>query len=421
MVMYQYDGAGRLTLAKTNDARSNTANTICSAGRTDPQLPLSGGKRHRLRLAGTIDLHSQRHDWSPFDERVVEHAGGRPDHPGLGRSASPWLQTIIEDRDAGSNVIKQFHSRRRRDRAKRGALGGAHRPPHGADLRPNPLKTTFGFADGAAPAGIETGAVLTVTSAPSGLPLYTFEPRGGTRRAGTSTDATRRRFSSVRDSRPTVVHLVVRRALARARQPARRAGSDGPADGRHAHRPPPSARSEAASMFSARQHAMLGAAASLAIEPQRWTASQNDAHQIGARTLYFDGAPQRRSELRLRRRTPHQRRRLELHLDELGRLKRRPTARRDVGSNTSRIRTTASSAVPAYHSDGSGGWTLETRPRRCWPFSDGLPAGDVWFGIRSTTGCWRSTRREVDGVWATGVRPDCSDSTCTATRLTRPR
>src|SRR5947199_10628575 len=103
---------------------------------------------------------------------------------------------------------------------------------------------------------------------------------------------------------------------------------------------------------------MLGSAASLALEPPRWTASQaNGAHQIGQRTFYLDGVAQSVRDYAFTggRRTGDGS--WSYAFDEMGRL--------STMTNTAAGRKIEFQWDPndriagrtAYQSDGSGGWS----------------------------------------------------------------
>jgi RHS repeat-associated protein len=385
ILVYQYDSAGRLTLVKNKDAGIEYGE-YDFLGR--PHLTRSyrylGGSGIGSLSPAIIDTHTQRHEWSVFDERrswTMPVAGSTVSSDDL---TSPWLQTIIEDRDAGSNLVKQSTpagaTLSQSNARSAGRIDLRTVPTSGA----SPIQTTFGFADGVTPlGGVELPPVFATTSSVSGLPLWNLTEVNGTRRAGSSNGRdTAARLHDVRDlatERFSFWSYDARSRLSDSRlgvsnqsaAPTSDTLSD--ADFRSERTPPP--------LFTPSEHTMLGAAASLAIEPQRWKASQTDAHQIDQRTLYFEGSPQsvRAYGFAGGRRTTDGV--WASAFDEMGRLKSltNATAGRKIEFEWDPNDRIAGRA--AYQSDGSGGWTLETRPSILT--SDGLPAETtfVWDPI----------------------------------------
>jgi len=147
------------------------------------------------------------------------------------------------------------------------------------------------------------------------------------------------------------------------------------ADFRSERTPPPS-------LFTATQHAILGTADSLALEPLKWTASQlNGAHQIRQRTLFFDGSAQsvRNYGFAGGRRTSDGV--WAFSFDELGRLS---TATNSAAGRRIEFQWDPNDRIAgrtAYQSNGAGGWTIETRSTVLG--ADALPAETtfVWDPI----------------------------------------
>jgi RHS repeat-associated protein len=379
LMVYEYDAAGRLTLVRNKDAGIEYADyDLLGRPHTTRSYRYSGGSG--AGSSPTIaETHTQRHEWSVFDERTswtMPAAGSTvpPDDP-----TSPWLQTIVETRDAGSNLTDQTTS---------GGASLAHSETRSAgriSLRtlPPSISTTFGFADGAPPSGIELPPVVAATSSASGLPLWNLTEASGSRRAGSanSRDASAR-LHGVRDlstDRFSLWSYDARSRLADgvlgAADPAdaRTVDTLTAADFRRKRDTPP--------LLTAAQHTLLGTAASLAFEPQSWTASQNDAHQIGDRTLYLDGTAQgtRNYGFTGGRRTTDGP--WTYTFDPFGRLATatNTTAGRQIvyeWDPNDRI-----SGRTANQSDGTGGWSVETRGDIL--AADGLPAETtfVWDPI----------------------------------------
>ncbi len=288
LVKYEYNAAGRLSAVRNKDAAIEYAEY--------DQLGRPGVTRTYRYLAGTgvetnraeLDVHVQRHTWSIYDgERTswrMPAAGETP--PIADNPLSKWLQTIVEMRDAGSNLVAQTTSDdvslttanprsvgRVRDRRR---------------VTPTATITTaYGFADGlSAPSELPT-PVADLTASATGLPLWSQTYTSDTTLAGAS---------NVRDSALRLDSLrdlaTERRSLwnydARGRLTETWLGITPPKNG---ELPVPSVTDtlidadfrehrETSSLFTAFQREKLGT-----IEPQTWTAGRGKAHQIDAFTL----------------------------------------------------------------------------------------------------------------------------------------
>jgi len=107
LLEYQYDEGGRVTLVRNKDA-SIGYEGYDLLGRPTVTRTYRYANGSGLSGAVVLDVHTQRHTWSVFDnERESWRMPGAGETPAGDNSASPWLQTIIETRDAGSNLTQQ--------------------------------------------------------------------------------------------------------------------------------------------------------------------------------------------------------------------------------------------------------------------------------------------------------------------------
>ncbi len=294
LVKYEYDAAGRLRIVRNKDA-GVVYDDYDPLGR--PGITRTYRYRAGTGLEATpelLDQHTQRHTWSIYDG---ERASWRM--PAVGTSVPPdlpnamWLDTIVETRDPGSNLVKQTknggavlttadaQSAGRIDVRRRHLLSGST------------IATSYGFADGnSVPGSIELPPLASSATPPaSGLPLWSETSVGNTRVAGSANvrDAARR-LTSLRElgtqrlsgwgyderARLTDTWLDL---TSTAGVPAM---SDLLIDADFR-----SVRS-ATPLLSASQHALLGDEATK-IESLNWTSTRTSTHGIDSRTLSLDG------------------------------------------------------------------------------------------------------------------------------------
>ncbi|MGA7615287.1 MAG: DUF6531 domain-containing protein, partial [Thermoanaerobaculia bacterium] len=292
---YQYDAAGRLQFAKNADAWIEYA---------DYDLL---GRRHTTRsyrLAGdglaltatTLDIHTQRHDWNVYDERSSWHMPVNGfevpnDDPNL-----PWLQTIVETRDAGSNLVGQARpdGTLLTEATPRGAGRVKDRTVHLAGG--SVAVTSFAFEDGnpVPPTGDEIPGLSWPTGPSTGFPLGDITESNGTVISGSLLD----RDSAARVAKIDLAGLVSHESSfgydGRGRlQQSLLIWPDGkldsapktidtfvPADFLTLH--------EAPSALSTAQNQKLGEKA-WSIEPATWSASRRTGGRIGTLTLSLPG------------------------------------------------------------------------------------------------------------------------------------
>ena len=381
LVRYEYDGAGRLARVRNKDAGTAYADY-------DP-LGRPGVTRTYRYLAGTgleeipalLDVHVQRHTWTIHGERAtwrMPAAGATL--PIADSDLSKWLQTIVETRDAGSNLVSQTKKNggdlTTADGRSIGRISARHRHLQSGSA----VSTAYGFADGnVLPGSVELPPLAVGATLPaSGLPLWSETSSAGDRLAGTANlrDAARR-LSSTRDlatqrvsrwgyddrGRLTQSWLGLASALGTPSVVDTYVDSDF------------RARRDVEPLLTEEQRARLGEHP-VAVEPLTWSADRAATHQIDARTDVADGVTQPLRDYAFRggRRTSDgvwtttfdafgritsatsADRRLELEWDPNNRL---------VG----RI---------AYQRDDTNGWKLEQRPDVL--ARDGLPAATtfVW-------------------------------------------
>jgi RHS repeat-associated protein len=389
LVVYQYDAAGRLTLVRNKDAGIEYGEyDLLGRPHVTRSDRYSGGSGTGSSPS-IAETHTQRHEWSPFDERTswTMPASGSsvpPDDP-----SSPWLQTIVETRDAGSNIVEQNTPAgtvlSQSVGRSVGRINDRTLPVSGSAVT-----THFGFNDGVAPVtSIElppAGYMPAPSPNPSGLALFTETTAGGTRRAGSANARDKAaRLHGVRDLSTDWLSIWHYDDRSRLKDGLLATFNPDPktatmetlsdADFRSDRTPPPSG-------FNAAQHAALGLETSLALEPLRWNATElNGAHQIDHRDLYFEGSVQstRNYTFDGGRRTGDGV--WTFTFDDFGRL--------TTATNAAAGRQLAYEWDPAgrisgrtaYQKDSGGGWAIETRSSVL--SADALPAETtfVWDPI----------------------------------------
>ncbi len=280
---YEYDAGARLKTIRNKDGaieyegydllgRPTITRTVRYANRSGFDNP-----------PVVLDVHTQTHAWSVFDgERDSWRmpAAGRtvgPDDP-----ASPWLQTIAETRDAGSNLIQQQagvvdlltaegRSTRKLKSRKRAAGGSLF------------LETEYAYAGDS---GGGTKSFL-IAKAASKIGATTV---GGSENARDAADRLQSTLDLGMGNRVSTWLYDARGRLERSWLNVVAAGPRSPtadtvtsADFREKRDIPP--------ILSPTQHQSLGASAA-AIEPLNWTATKNNANQLAKRDSTLDGQVQ---------------------------------------------------------------------------------------------------------------------------------
>ncbi|MFL6247605.1 MAG: RHS repeat-associated core domain-containing protein [Thermoanaerobaculia bacterium] len=290
LVRYDYDGAGRLVRVRNKDAGTEYAEYDLFGHPGITRSVVYANASGATDTPVVRDIHTQRHVWNEHGERDSWRmpAAGEV-APAADDPASRWLQTIVEVRDAGANLIEQKHpsgvvlvgadgraTSRLRSRTQwtSGAQG---------------IKTRFGYADGTPSAVPLPGSGSPATS---GLPLWNETSIAGMRIAGLSVsrDAVKRldeardfgvgnRSDWEYDARGRLTDTWL--ALPSATIPVTDTLVD--ADFRKQRTMPPA--------LDATQHDELGETLSLALDPPTWTATKTSFnHAIDERQLYLDGA-----------------------------------------------------------------------------------------------------------------------------------
>jgi len=295
LTKYEYDGGGRLTAIRNKDAAIEYADfDLIGRPATTRTIRYSSGSG--LGNGTVLDVHTQKHGWALHDgERDtwrMPAAGWTA--PTQDDPASPWLQTITEEHDAGSNVVRQLAGGTLLSEAVGRGIGRLllRRQIVGSKT----IDTNYGFADGTTTAGgvkLPPGSTANKES----LLLHWTQTKVNSTVVGGSAnnrDASNRVTQS-RDQgfgdRISQWGYDDRGRLSSSwlnvpgPSPSTSAITDTliDADFRSARTEPP--------MLSPADHAKLGTTA-VEVEPLSWTATRNSTQQIGDRTLYLDGQPQ---------------------------------------------------------------------------------------------------------------------------------
>ncbi len=107
LVEYSYDGGGHVTRVRNKDAAIEY-DDYDLLGRPKLTRTIRYTNGSGLGAPVTLDVHTQTHTWSVFDdERESWRMPAAGPLPMGDNTASPWLGTIVETRDAGSNLVQQ--------------------------------------------------------------------------------------------------------------------------------------------------------------------------------------------------------------------------------------------------------------------------------------------------------------------------
>jgi RHS repeat-associated protein len=380
LVKYEYDAAGRLRLVRNKDA---------GIGYDDYDLLRRPGTTRAYRYRASsgldpspipLDEHTQRHTWSIHDG---ERSSWRM--PAVGASVpadlpgAKWLDTIVETRDTGSNLITQ---------SKKGGAILTSADPRSAGriaVRRRHLQSgstiasSYGFADGKPLLGsIELPPLAVGATIPtSGLPFWSETSVGSVQVAGSANlrdDAlrlssllelgTQRLSAWDYDDRGRLTDTWLSLTATSGTAPVRDEYID--ADFR--------AKRQAKPSLTVAQHTLLGAEAAK-IEPLTWTATSTDTHGIDDRTLSLDGV-----DLAARDYTFAGARRTSdgvwtYTFDKLGRVTSASTAERRIELTWDPNDRLVGRA--AYEPDSPSGWKLETRTNVL--ARDGLPSQSTFI------------------------------------------
>jgi len=294
LTAYEYDDAGRLTAVRNKDAAVEYADfDLLGRPKTTHAIRYDAGSG--LSSKTLLDIHTQTHTWSIHNEEreswrmpVAGSAVPSADDP-----TAQWLQTITEERDAGTNIARQLGSGTLLTESTGRAVGKLLLRRQ--IIGPRTVDTNFGFADGTAPAsGVEFPAG-TLSSSHSLLIRWTQSKLNGTVVGGSANNRdAAERINQVKDQ--GLGNRVSQWGYDdRGRLKTSWLNVAGPsvsssgivdtlidADFRSGRTQP--------TILSQADHTKLGTLAML-VEPLTWTATRNLAQQIGDRTLYLDGQP----------------------------------------------------------------------------------------------------------------------------------
>ena len=293
LMTYEYDAGGRMTAVRNADGAIEFAE-FDLLGRPKITRSIRYASHSGLSARTIADVHSQRHSWSIFDgERSayrMPDAGATPQ--GFDSLSSPWMQTIAEERDAGSNVVRQTENSDPIAEAVGRGIGRIQLRRQFVGSKS--LDTSYGFADGGT---IASGVQLpagTTANLQSFLLRWTQSKIGNTVVGGSANNRdSADRVSQTRDQglggrvsefryddlgRLNTSWLNVPGPAA-----ATIAQSDSfvDADFRSARLEPP--------QLSIADRQKLGTAAA-EIEPPSWTATHAATAQIGSRTILLGDA-----------------------------------------------------------------------------------------------------------------------------------
>ncbi len=288
LIEYKYDAAGRLELIRNKDA-AIAYDGYDLLGR--PTTTRAYRYANSSGFTGTpvlLDVHTQKHTWSVFDgERDswrMPAAGATldPDNP-----ASPWLQTIIEARDAGSNLIQQAAGGVPITKAEGRASGKLKHRERAVGT--TWLKTDYAYSgdDGQ---GTKSFLMAKAASTVAGTGTGAGTIVAGSQNAR---DAADRLASSIDLALGNRVSTWLYDARGRLERSWLNVDAAGP-------RPPTKdgittadfrEKRDIPAFLSQPQHQALGATAAQ-IEPLSWTATKNDANQLLRRDSTLDGQVQ---------------------------------------------------------------------------------------------------------------------------------
>ena len=291
VVKYQYDKAGHVTAVRNKDAGIEYAGfDLLGRASITRTYRYAGGSGLDDNPA-TLDVHTQQHVWSVFDgERDSWTMPAAGMSPLTNSGASSWLQTIEESHDAGANLILQQNAG---SVVTLGMGRGLNRLSYRKRaLGSTTLDTNYGYADGL-PAPV---------TLPQSVATKSFAIRWAQSALNGKSIAGSANGRDAADRIERVNDLGVGNRVSqwsydgRGRLYRSWLGMAGPvpqrppivdnlsqADFRNGRTVPP--------ILSQSEHQALGAAA-LEIEPLTWSASENQAHQIGSKTSTLDGVPQ---------------------------------------------------------------------------------------------------------------------------------
>ncbi|HMJ85916.1 MAG TPA: RHS repeat-associated core domain-containing protein, partial [Vicinamibacterales bacterium] len=288
LMTYEYDAGGRLNAVRNADGALEFAE-FDFLGRPKVTRSIRYANHSGLSARTIADVHSQRHSWSIFDDERSAYrmpdAGATPQ--GFDSLSSPWMQTIAEERDAGSNVVRQTENSDPISEAVGRGIGRVQLRRQFVGSKS--LDTSYGFADGGTTAsGVQLPAGATA-NLQSFLLRWTQSKIGNTVVGGSANNRdSADRVSQTRDQglggRVSEFQYDDRGRLNTSwlNVPGPVAATLGQSDSfvdadfRSARVEPP--------QLSLADRMKLGTAAA-EIEPPSWTATRAATQQIGSRTI----------------------------------------------------------------------------------------------------------------------------------------
>ena len=277
LIEYESAAGGRVTLVRNKDAGVGYEGYDL-LGRPAITRTYRYANGSGLSAPVVLDVHTQTHTWSVFDgERESWRMPAAGSSPAGDNTASPWLGTINETRDAGANLTEQ--------QGITGVLTSAEgrsvnklksrQRKAGATL----LETRYTYTGDASTIGAKTFLIAAAETKVGAVTVGgSINARDGANRITKTQDLgmSNRASEWLYDARGRLERSWLDLGSS---MPATVDGLT-PADFRESRNIPP--------FLSPSQHQELGAAAAK-IEPLSWTATKNSANQILTRELTLDG------------------------------------------------------------------------------------------------------------------------------------
>ncbi|HYR27898.1 MAG TPA: hypothetical protein VEU30_05500, partial [Thermoanaerobaculia bacterium] len=192
LVEYLYDAAKRLKLIRNKDAGVAFLHHDLLGRPTVTKTIRFEGQSGLAASPTILDVHTQKHTWSVYDERVafdMPAVDGVPSLEGIyeslpsaAPSSTAWLRTITQNFDAGSNLTSQLSGSTILTSAVGRSTGRVAKRRRFIEGGGPAIVSDYGFADGT-PSPVPLPAGL---QPKNGLPLFTAISHGGRPFAGTS-------------------------------------------------------------------------------------------------------------------------------------------------------------------------------------------------------------------------------------------
>jgi len=293
LVRYEYDKAGRLIGVRNGDAGIEYGDFDLLGHPHTTRTYRYNGESGLSVSPHVLDVHTQTHAWNVFDERTSWQMPTSGETPSA-VNAAPWLHTIEEARDGGSNLIAQRHAGNDLLRATgraAGKLSSRERAGNGGTL-----STIYGYDDGLPALDPVSQLVPPGTGTQSLLMRYAISSYNGVRVGGTANVRNAANRISLAHDLGTGNRMSSWDYDDRGRLALSHMNVSGPA----AARPPTVTDDYTAADFRQKrsipaaltdqERQTLGALAA-DIEPASWIATPNTAHQIETRTSSRGSAP----------------------------------------------------------------------------------------------------------------------------------